>query len=527
MSEGPITVRTADGRKFSFPPLPSDPASYDYAVDNAFVSLPEACVTLNRIQANTMDRPSVRRYWVGRLFELPRGADLQCGCGWVIFLHGSGGFTYDNWRYVQMMTAAGYGVVVPDSMAGEALGLRYREPVQDLAETLGRQRGESGVFWCANNVYKTTCKPFNEGGPIACYSSTSRDILADPSGWARYYDRIHDLRRRELVRALERLPHAVRTTEKLFLAGASEGAVVASSVPLTGPAVPRIHGRIVLQWSCAHNYFAPRDHLVRICGDECAKSEPVLAMISERDPFFSAEEGASIAAQVAAATGHAGTLEGSCFATMADQGLEHAVAVILPEKDLPIHGLASLSPNFVRAAVTAFLQNPEDVEESQPLRNESGYCLPTRSSAAGALELRCMEIGGERARNATDECEYDKEVMHKVYYSMGPLERCASPYSRWAVVGFSWLDFGLGIAAGVALVVVLVGAAWVAARRRQRPRTTTTASPEASNQLVSAHGARSDASAADEDGRVLAMDVTGGETAGGGGHLSTPGSGAH
>ena len=76
------------------------PSAYDYAYEQAFLVLPAACVRAHGLSANAAERPTLKDLWVGRISELPRTVplgSLSCGCGWAIFMSGSGGFSYDNW----------------------------------------------------------------------------------------------------------------------------------------------------------------------------------------------------------------------------------------------------------------------------------------------------------------------------------------------------------------------------------------------------------------------------------------------
>lgn len=455
-----LKVSTADGQEHTFPGLPQDPAEYDYAYEHAFIALPEACARANRLEPNARDRPGARRTWIGRVADVPLGADLDCGCGWVVFMHGSGGLTYDNWRYLMMMAAAGYAVLAPDSMAGHALGLRWRSPVPDLAAaTLERARAaegraapaDEGVFWCADNVYTDGCPPFSRGGPIGCYASDPAAIALDPRGWRAYYERIHELRRRELARALARAPAAFRRARRRFLAGESEGGVAAAGFSWDEGAHGPLAGRVVLQWSCEHNYFVGCAAAARVCDAECGSAAsglagagasggsargsagggggdgtPVLALISERDPFFSTANNGSVAARVARAGGPgAGELTGTCFAQLSAQGAARAASIQLPERALAVHGLTAASPNVVRALLLSFLRAPEATPALPPLLPDAQLCTVARSSPRGAVEARCVELGAEALRNGTDACADGSELQHHAYYAMGRLETCA------------------------------------------------------------------------------------------------------
>ena len=91
------------------------------------------------------------------------------------------------------------------------------------------------------------------------------------------YERIHALRASEIAPALQAIKGQYwADPTKLVLAGTSEG-----SVPVARYAGPEFVARILFAWSCEANYFVeePRNAFT--------KTQPVLNIISQTDPFFS------------------------------------------------------------------------------------------------------------------------------------------------------------------------------------------------------------------------------------------------
>ena len=91
------------------------------------------------------------------------------------------------------------------------------------------------------------------------------------------YERIHALRASEIAPTLLALQsQAWADTSKLVLAGTSEGAV-----PVARYAGNEFAARMLFAWSCETNYFVeePRNAF--------SKTQPVLNIISQTDPFFS------------------------------------------------------------------------------------------------------------------------------------------------------------------------------------------------------------------------------------------------
>ncbi|CAK0873082.1 unnamed protein product [Prorocentrum cordatum] len=356
------------------PPMPSSSDSFAYALRSAFVVLPRRCVEGLDLEPNVGDLDGIIDQWMGRFSDLC-DSDLcsssqlrdkmtvvlrNCTLGWAIFAHGSGGFTFDNPRYTYMMAAAGYGVVIPDSFASAELGLRYKAPIENLPahlRALNRGSGE-GSYWCDNNVYEasSTCPPAMEKSSAGatsyplCYSSDAAAILSSTASWRQYYERVYELRRRELDYVVE--------SPKLFLAGESEGGLVAARYyhPRLEPLL-RSGGRLVLQWSCEWCYYISCPGNAQIGGGRADVEVPVLNAISHVDSFFGPANN-SVAWKVASAPGGYGARPptGNCLAQLRSQGVRHGYVV--SDVGSEYHGLTETSGNLVRALLFGFMADP-------------------------------------------------------------------------------------------------------------------------------------------------------------------------
>ena len=454
----PLLLRTRAGDVHTIPPLPSEGSSaYEYAYQHALLMLPPPCVRAHRLVPNVAERPDQKTLWAGRLSELPAalgraapGAGVStsalealgpCGCGFVLFLHGSAGLTYDNWRYAAMMAAEGYVVLAPDSMAAPAeLRLRHRAPVPDLASSLARN-DSLYRWWCDDNVYADAgCASFTAGsaggGWPLCYTSSAAEILAYPDAWRSYYARVFELRRREVYWALQRLESEAPTcfwgARRLILAGSSEGAMVAARL-FHARLHARLSGLLLLQWSCESNYYVPCARDAAFCEGSCPASMPVLAVIAEQDPFFSATNADSIATKVARAQGY--SLTGDCAAQFGRQRLERAVSIVIPQHGLAQHGLTEAVPNLMRALLGQFLSAPEQVASMEVVGPEAGLCAreeddEEEEDEASPMRRRwsCEEIGNEPLQplvSITPCSSWQGAQAHEEYYSGGPRVACA------------------------------------------------------------------------------------------------------
>mmetsp|Transcript_35195 Transcript_35195/g.74926 ORF Transcript_35195/g.74926 Transcript_35195/m.74926 type:complete len:508 (+) Transcript_35195:95-1618(+) len=440
----------AQYQNFSVPPISQNISDYAYATENAFILLPSVCVSRLNLEPNIGDANRIIGQWMGRRADLDEalvGVSLaardeilsECACGWAIFLHGSGGFTFDNSRYSIMMAASGYGVLALDSFASPASKLRWKAPLPSLASRLSDANGEvrTLTFWCENNVYEkeSACPAAmaksNESSYPLCYSSSSKAILSDPEGWSRYYERVYRVRQLEMDYAVEHLPNYIREAGKVFLVGESEGGMAASRYH--HPELEELlksGGRIILQWSCEKNYFVSCEANARIGSGHANSDTPILNMISAKDPFFATS--ASIASEVANAAGGYGSnnLTGNCFAEAARQGFSKVT--VMNFLNTEYHGLTVDTGNLVRVALKAFLRDPTSFAASRVVpefgRDGAGLCEVVKH-LPGMIELNCTELGDEARVNASEvsDCSYPTYRFHHQYYDLGVHEICGRP----------------------------------------------------------------------------------------------------
>ncbi|RZI40518.1 alpha/beta hydrolase [Herbaspirillum sp. HC18] len=201
----------------------------------------------------------------------------------VIFMHGSSGLSQATKDFQRWLADQGVASVAPDSFA-RAGRIKYKSPApKDTYEAVHIQRSEE-------------------------LEATFAAVRAVP--WA--------------------------NTEKIFLAGSSEGAV---SVARYGN--DHLAGRILFAWSCEDNYFVDGHRTV------VKPDEPVLNVISLADPFFSPASPFSDGAQV---TGHGGN---------AFSSNKSAEIVLVPGAPHTLYNLPQ-----VRAVVKSFLALYAGIEEA-------------------------------------------------------------------------------------------------------------------------------------------------------------------
>ncbi|KAL1503781.1 hypothetical protein AB1Y20_012249 [Prymnesium parvum] len=453
-------------RDFSWPPLAPPGAAYAFALSRALLVLPAACTSSLALPPNANNGlRTPRDLWLGRLSDLPAALPLPaCGCGAAILLSGSAGLTGDSLRHARHLAARGYAVLAPDTMGGGPLAPRRRPAAPHLPARLREARATG--YWCADLLYAAGCDAASAGGASpACFSSEADHILYDPAGWAAFYERVFEMRRRETDAVVEGLQATLGLPRRLFLVGVSEGAMVAARY--THPLLPQLGlaGRILTSWSCEFNYFVSCAEHARLA----APPVPVLNLLSAADPYFSPN--GSIAARVArpGAGGYgAWPLEGSCASQLRAQRLPGAAFRMLQ----PYHDQMELAGSFWRHAVSHFLAAPDaafsayhsvlDVD-SVPL--PSSLC-EGQSASQGVLSASCADLASfvqpqPNTRYNATACGWPSEEVRPSFVSFDSMPPscavsaappAAVPSAAGVVAGAALLAFCCGV--GATLIVM-------------------------------------------------------------------------
>ncbi|MGJ4926701.1 hypothetical protein ACQR1I_01750 [Bradyrhizobium sp. HKCCYLS2038] len=179
------------------------------------------------------------------------------------------------------LTWAKANLVLPATLAG---GRRWEGHAEDAPDVIGIaplvvvMHGSSGVApaikefqaWLADELGAASVAPDSLAIPDRLTYTSPVDVAT--------YERVHDLRLAELQNALK----ASRDWSwvdrlRVVLAGTSEGAVAVGRYAGKDAAA-----RLIYSWSCEDNYFVTSPRL------GIGPKEPVLNVISARDPYFSA-----------------------------------------------------------------------------------------------------------------------------------------------------------------------------------------------------------------------------------------------
>lgn len=258
--------------------------------------------------------------------------------GTVLFMHGSGGMTYNNVRYARTLAGMGFLVIAPDSLIrGEDRRKKVAPPIRVDQDT---------PYWDDLGLYTS-----DASGSMA-YSTDAAAVLADPEKWRTLYENIYRMRRDEMHWILSHLPQFIRLNG-IFTMGQSEGAMTVARFDDQRYG-SMIRGRIISAFSVEYCYFTP----TRAAGEYGGSTEvPTLNIIGDDDQFFGIND--SVAKHVCenkALGGYgADNFTGNGYKNMKRQKLRRGVVAVLEGAR---HDASETHDNILRDLLSAFMSNP-------------------------------------------------------------------------------------------------------------------------------------------------------------------------
>jgi len=291
----------------------------------------------------------VQRMWRGAVARksaslsatlAPLCFDVAAFHGTVLFMHGSGGMTYNNVRYARALASLGYLVIAPDSMAGgEHRG-------RDLAGLIKPQ--DPTPYWDDLGLYSSGAK-----GELT-YSTRASGVVKDPEKWKTLYENVFRLRSAEMHWILKRLPQQV-CVRGIFTMGQSEGAMAVARFDDRRYGA-MIRGRIISAFSVEYCYFTPTREAGTYGG--CPEAA-TLNIIGDADQYFGNID--SVALKVSQEKGNGGwgsdNLTGNGFKEMNRRKMRRGLVCVLEGAK---HDASETHDNFLRDLLRAFLATPSD-----------------------------------------------------------------------------------------------------------------------------------------------------------------------
>eukprot|EP00931_Biecheleriopsis_adriatica_P104580 TRINITY_DN79242_c0_g1_i1.p1 TRINITY_DN79242_c0_g1~~TRINITY_DN79242_c0_g1_i1.p1 ORF type:complete len:701 (+),score=112.63 TRINITY_DN79242_c0_g1_i1:133-2103(+) len=265
--------------------------------------------------------------------------------GTLVYAHGSGGCSWDNFRICRMIAKTGILVIAPDGFAypkDTAMGaLRHKD-------TAPLHQSDDDVDYWANDLLYTSSAvgTFN-------YSTKAETVLQQPDEYKELYEKCYQLRRSELHFTCARLPMWVKR-QGFFLGGTSEGAMTIARFDDQRYG-NMVRGRFINSFSIEYCYFTPSPEAGELGGN---KHTPTLNIIGTKDQYFGPESVASIVA-ADANTGYGNpNLTGNGFETMVRQGIDIGLVCVLEDG---VHSPCNTHDNFLRALFMVFFTRTHQI----------------------------------------------------------------------------------------------------------------------------------------------------------------------
>lgn len=266
--------------------------------------------------------------------------------GTLVYCHGSGGCSWDNFRICRMTAGMGVMVIAPDGFAyprNTAMGQLRHKDLMPL-----KKATDDTDYWAGDLMYSSG----SEGS--ATYSTKADGVLADSEGYRDLYEKCYQLRRSELHFTAKNLPSFVKT-KGFFLGGTSEGGMTVARFD-DHRYGERVIGRFINSYSVEYCYFTPTPEAGELGGQI---DVPTLNIIGTKDQFFGPEDSV---AKIVASDDTAGygdkNLTGNAYNTFVRQNLECALVCVLEDG---VHSPCNTHDNFLRELLDTFYSRPGSI----------------------------------------------------------------------------------------------------------------------------------------------------------------------
>ncbi|CAJ1353745.1 unnamed protein product [Effrenium voratum] len=259
--------------------------------------------------------------------------------GTLIYAHGSGGCSWDNFRICRMIAAMGILVIAPDGFAypkSTAMGEMRHKSLAPL-----HKASDDVDYWANDLLYTSSaCGTFN-------YSTSADSVLKEPQDYKELYEKCYQLRRSELHFTIARLPRWV-LSQGFFLGGTSEGAMTVARFDDQRYG-EMVIGRFINSFSIEYCYFTPEREAGLIGGQ---LDVPTLNIIGTKDQYFGPVESVAKVVAVNGVTGYGDkNLTGNGYKTMVRQGLDIGLVCVLEDG---VHSPCETHDNFLRQLFNTF-----------------------------------------------------------------------------------------------------------------------------------------------------------------------------
>eukprot|EP00931_Biecheleriopsis_adriatica_P038178 TRINITY_DN21896_c0_g1_i1.p1 TRINITY_DN21896_c0_g1~~TRINITY_DN21896_c0_g1_i1.p1 ORF type:complete len:625 (+),score=116.08 TRINITY_DN21896_c0_g1_i1:251-1876(+) len=268
--------------------------------------------------------------------------------GTLLYAHGSGGCSWDNFRICRMIARLGILVIAPDDFAypsETAMGqIRHKDllPLKKATDNVD--------YWVGDLMYGSGSQ-----GELT-YSTKAENVLLEPDSYRELYEKVYQLRRSELHFVISRFPRWIRT-QGFFLGGTSEGAMTIARFDDQRYG-EQVIGRFINSFGIEYCYFTPTEQAGQIGGQ---LDIPTLNIIGTKDQYFGAEDSV---AKIVASDPDSGygnqNLTGNGYNTMKRQGVDIGLVCVLEDG---VHSPCNTHDNFLRQLFQLFFSRPSSIWE--------------------------------------------------------------------------------------------------------------------------------------------------------------------
>eukprot|EP00933_Yihiella_yeosuensis_P081441 TRINITY_DN95048_c0_g1_i1.p1 TRINITY_DN95048_c0_g1~~TRINITY_DN95048_c0_g1_i1.p1 ORF type:complete len:615 (+),score=107.49 TRINITY_DN95048_c0_g1_i1:125-1969(+) len=268
--------------------------------------------------------------------------------GTLVYAHGSGGCSWDNFRICRMIAQMGIMVIAPDGFAyspNTAMGqIRHKDllPLKKATDNVD--------YWVGDLMYASGSKG------TYTYSTKADAVLDDAEGYRDLYEKCYQLRRSELHFVIGRLPLWIRS-QGFFLGGTSEGGMTIARFDDQRYG-EQVMGRFINSFGIEYCYFTPTPKDGELGGQ---LDVPTLNIIGTKDQYFGAVDSISKIVAMDPNNGYGEKdLTGNGYKTMVRQGVDVGLVCVLENG---VHSPCNTHDNFLRQLFQTFFSRPGSIWE--------------------------------------------------------------------------------------------------------------------------------------------------------------------
>jgi len=268
--------------------------------------------------------------------------------GSLVYAHGSGGCSWDNFRICRMIAGMGIVVIAPDGFAypqNTAMGQLRHKDLKPL-----KKASDNVDYWEGDLMYDSAATG------AATYSTKADDVLSQPHKYMDMYEKCYQLRRSELHFILQRLPRWMQN-QGYFIGGTSEGAMTVHRFD-DQRYREKVIGRFINSFGMEYCYFTPTREDGLLGGQ---LDVPTLNIIGTKDQYFGPIDSVTKIVALDPKTGYgADEITGNGYKTMAAQGVNIGLVCVLEEG---VHSPCDTHDNFLRELFHHFFTRPGSIWE--------------------------------------------------------------------------------------------------------------------------------------------------------------------